>query len=67
MDEGTKNFIGLIMIIFLILFVWGYLLNIGKLVTSDFKAPYAPEALRVIGIPIVPIGAILGYVNMEDD
>jgi len=52
-------------IYFLIFFGWGY--NIIKLTKADFKEPYKEEVLRIIGIPIVPLGVILGYINFDNE
>lgn len=42
---------------------WGS--NVYKLTQCDFASPYKCEALRIVGI-IPPIGAVMGYVDIED-
>lgn len=52
-------------------FIWlfgviGYGKNIYNLTQCDFNAPYKAEVLRIIGIPVAPVGAILGYIKIND-
>jgi hypothetical protein len=44
----------------------GWITNIYKFATADFKAPYKNEILRGVGIPFTPLGAVLGYVTIAD-
>ena len=44
----------------------GYITNIVRFCRCDFQEPYKTEVIRGIGIAIPPIGAIVGYVNIED-
>lgn len=41
--------------------VMGYVMNIFKLVGCDFAPIGAEEALRIVGIFLAPLGAILGF------
>lgn len=50
----------------IIIFGIGWILNIINFVKLDFKEPYKAEIIRGVGIPIVPIGGILGYLTIED-
>lgn len=51
----------------LVLFaVLGYGLNIIKFVNLDFNTPVKAEVIRGIGI-ITPIGALTGYMKIEDN
>jgi hypothetical protein len=43
----------------------GYGLNLYKLSQCDFKPPYTPDFLRVVGL-LPPAGAFLGYVDLRD-
>ena len=45
---------------------YGYVSNITKLTRCDFETPLKCEILRIIGIPVVPVGVVLGYVDIED-
>lgn len=40
--------------------------NIVKLTQLDFEAPYKAEVIRSIGVVIVPVGAVLGLVDIAD-
>lgn len=44
----------------------GYCSNIYKLITADWKDPYKNEIIRAIGVPVAPIGVIVGYMDLED-
>jgi hypothetical protein len=52
-------------VIIVILIGWG--MNIYKFANADFKEPYKEEALRGIGIVVVPMGGILGYMTLENE
>jgi hypothetical protein len=53
---------------FVILASIGYGLNIMKLATEcDFQGPYKAEMIRGIGIVVPPSGAIMGYLEIEDN
>ena len=54
-------------IIFVIVMGVGWFKNIGRFVHCDFKAPYKAEVIRGIGIPVVPLGAIAGWVTIKDN
>jgi hypothetical protein len=43
----------------------GYTTNIIKLTQCDFKPNYKCEAIRLIGIPVAPVGVILGYIDIK--
>ena len=44
----------------------GWAMNAYKLTQCDFVAPYKCEAIRAAGVFVPPIGAIAGYVNLND-
>lgn len=44
----------------------GWLFNVYKLATSNFEAPYKNEIIRGIGVVVAPLGAVVGYINMDD-
>lgn len=39
----------------------GWIMNLSALVSSDFSAQLGLSVARIIGLVIVPLGAILGY------
>lgn len=61
-DEGA----GFLIIIFYIVLLLGWCLNIYKFVTSDFEEPYKNEIIRGVGIPVFIVGSIAGYVSIDD-
>lgn len=56
----------IISLIFIFVFFYGYINNMLELVKLDFKPPYKAEILRASGIPIFPMGTILGWIELED-
>ena len=44
----------------------GWIKNISKLIDCDFEPSYKTEVLRIIGIPVAPMGAIIGYMDLTD-
>ena len=44
----------------------GWIMNIYKLTQCDFDVPLKPEVIRYIGIPVFPLGAIIGYMDIKD-
>ena len=68
-NRGNGTFGALIGLFFLA--VWGFLiigwvLNVVKLVESDFEAPYKNEVIRTVGTFVPPIGGIAGWVDIDD-
>lgn len=60
---------GIVIAVFLILFVVlgvGWVKNFISFVQCDFDAPYKAEVLRGVGIFIPIIGAIEGYIDIQD-
>jgi hypothetical protein len=49
---------------FILIVGWG--MNIYKFCKLDFKEPYKAEIVRGIGIPTGPVGAIMGFMTIED-
>ena len=60
LDE-RKRFIDKISVFVLLIFTFGYIVNIIKILSIGFNDMNAMMILRVIGFFIPPIGAILGY------
>lgn len=46
--------------------ILGYIINIVKACNLDYEPSYKAEAIRVTGIFIPPMGAIVGYISIED-
>ena len=44
----------------------GYITNIIGFINSDFEPPYKEEAIRGVGILLPPMGAVTGYITIED-
>jgi hypothetical protein len=44
---------------------FGWISNIVKLTQADFEAPYAEEVLRSVGVVVAPLGAVMGYVSVD--
>ncbi len=45
----------------------GYVLNIVALCKCDFEPSYKAEVIRTIGVIMPPVGAVTGYVDIEDE
>jgi len=45
--------------------ITGWILNIIQFAKLDFKQPYKAEIIR--GIGITPVGAIIGWIKIEDN
>lgn len=44
----------------------GWVKSIIKLTESDFESPYKAEVIYAVGTIAPPIGAIVGWLNIED-
>ena len=47
-------------------FIIGWIMNIYKFSQCDFDTPLKAEVIRGIGIVAPPVGAIIGYMDIED-
>ncbi len=61
----------LIMLVLVILLVGifgviGYITNIVRFCGCDFEAPWRTEIIRGVGIFVPPLGAVLGFITIED-
>ena len=63
-SSTSINIIGLIIIIFCFT---GWVKNIIKLSECDFEPSYKSEVLRIIGIPVAPMGIVIGYMDLTDE
>lgn len=55
---------------FILLFIAGmvgWFLNIYKLFRADFAEPYKTEIIRGVGIPVWPMGAVSGYLQIGEE
>lgn len=57
---------GCIVLIFWLACFIGYFMNVAKLIRCDFKAPYKAEVIRVIGVFTGVVGAVAGWMEIED-
>jgi len=59
--------IGGVMVLIWVLAIIGWVANIVRLVNDcDFESPYKCEVIRGIGVPVAIVGAVAGYINIED-
>ena len=63
-SSTSINIIGLIIIVFCFT---GWVKNIIKLSECDFEPSYRSEVLRTIGIPVAPMGIVIGYMDLIDE
>ena len=56
-----------IFILFFLFCIYGWVLNIYKLVQLDFNPPYKAEVIRIIGVPIDVVGVVVGYFNFDEE
>jgi hypothetical protein len=60
-----KNPVGLtVIILFALLLLLSWPVNLVRFIQCDFKAPYKAEVIRGIGIPIVPVGIVAAYLPL---
>lgn len=57
----------LMIVAFSILATIGWGMNIYKLCTSDFEAPYKSEIVRGVGVAVAPVGWVVGYMTIDDE
>lgn len=63
-----KNYNGVFLVlIFIWLCIYGWVLNIYKLVKLDFEPPYKAEVIRIIGVPVGIVGSVIGYINFDEE
>lgn len=64
---GFENYLNIIGLIFFVLFLIGWVKNIIKLSNCDFEPSYRSEFLRIIVIPVAPMGIVIGYMDLTDE
>jgi hypothetical protein len=50
-----------------LLIIIGWFMNLYKLTKYDFDTPLKAEATRIVGMVVFPLGAVMGYLDIEDD
>jgi len=55
-------FVGIVIIIGTV----GWVKNIIGIFKCDFKAPYKAEVIRIAGVPVAPLGAICGFLDLGE-
>jgi len=45
----------------------GWFMNLYKLTKYDFDTPLKAEVTRIVGMAVFPLGAVMGYLDIEDD
>lgn len=66
-NRGFFSYPLLIMMFYAIIGVGGsigYIMNVVKFVRSDFEAPYKNEVVRGICLVVIPVGCIVGYIDL---
>jgi hypothetical protein len=61
-----NNITGILSIGFWLAVVIGWVMNIYKLTKCDFDVPLKSEVIRCVGVPLFPLGAIIGYMDIKD-
>ena len=57
----------LIVLGFIIAMFVGWFMNIVAFAGSDFEKPYKSEVIRGIGIPVAPMGGVIGFMTIGDE
>lgn len=47
--------------------VFGWIMNIVKLIDCDFEPSYKSEIIRGVGIFVAPIGVVTGFMELKDE
>lgn len=61
-DNGSA-ISGLVILVFYALVIFGWGNNIYKFAQCDFESNMKEEIIRGIGIPVFPVGVVVGYMN----
>lgn len=57
-------------VLYLSLWVFGLIgwgMNLYKLFSADFEAPYKTEIIRTVAVPVFFVGAIAGYMHIGEE
>jgi len=58
---------GCIGILIWLIVIFGWFRNIYKLAQCDFDVPLKTEVIRFIGVPLFPLGAVIGYMDIGEE
>jgi hypothetical protein len=56
-----KRMLTLVILLLWVVGGWGWVWNIMKIVDSDIGAPIGMLVMRIIGVFVAPLGAVLGF------
>lgn len=52
----------------LVVFIFGgWIGNVYKLTKADFASPYKTEIIRGFGVPFVPLGIVVGWMDIGEE
>ena len=52
--------------VIIVMGIFGYASNVYRLCNLDFDTPLKAEVIRGVGVFVVPLGSIIGYMDIED-
>jgi hypothetical protein len=58
---------GNIAILIWLIIIFGWVRNLYKLAQCDFDVPLKTEVVRCVGVPLFPLGAIIGYMDIGEE
>lgn len=64
--DGGAFILAVLLGLILVAGVVGWVKNIIELTECDFKAPYKCEVIRAVGVMVPPVGAVVGFITIED-
>lgn len=62
-----KTFLSGIVILVFVLAIVGWFKTVYNLTQCDFSSPYRCEVINGAGTFLLPLGAIVGWIGVEDD
>jgi hypothetical protein len=66
--ENKKGSIGTVFLVLTILIISiGWIMNVVKFCKCDFEDPYKTEIIRGVGIPVFPMGAVCGFMDIGEE
>jgi Na+/pantothenate symporter len=63
----TDSIIGILILGMWIAGIVGWLMNLYKLAQCDFDTPLKTEIIRAIALPVAPLGAVIGYMDIGEE
>ena len=58
--------VSILIIVLVTTTLFGWINNLVQFIKLDFQEPYKAEIIRGVGIPVVPFGIVIGYINIKD-